>query len=170
MPKLCQKCQSEFPLRWKNPETGKIHLFQRRKFCLACSPFGEHNTKILNEIKTTKICPKCKINKEFSEFYNRNSGTGVSVYCKLCTNQQTIFRQRMLKSKAIVYKGNKCAVCGYKTCEAALEFHHLNPEEKDFSIAHARLTSFENIKSELDKCVLVCANCHREIHANLIQL
>jgi predicted HNH restriction endonuclease len=62
--------------------------------------------------------------------------------------------------------------CGYSKCESALEFHHLNPNEKDFNISSIRqLSNFtEKIKNELDKCILVCSNCHREIHSNIIKI
>ena len=74
-------------------------------------------------------------------------------------------RRRKLKDMAIKYKGGKCEKCGYNKCNGALDFHHLNPLEKDFSISSTGTTkSFERIKKELDKCILVCANCHREIH------
>jgi hypothetical protein len=46
-------------------------------------------------------------------------------------------------------------------------FHHLNTEEKDFAISDGNIRSFEKIKSELDKCILLCSNCHAEIHDNL---
>ena len=70
---------------------------------------------------------------------------------------------------AIAYKGGCCQCCNYNRYVGALEFHHLNPDEKDFGIASKGYTrSWERNKEELDKCVLVCANCHREIHANII--
>ena len=66
---------------------------------------------------------------------------------------------------AVEYKGGKCESCGYNRNIAALEFHHLNPLEKDFNISNKGYTkSWENVKKEIDKCILVCANCHREIH------
>lgn len=59
-------------------------------------------------------------------------------------------------------------MCGYNSCPDALEFHHMNPNEKEFGIAKNGSTrSFEGIKKELDKCILVCSNCHREIHYSL---
>lgn len=64
----------------------------------------------------------------------------------------------------------KCCICGYARCKRALEFHHVEPHEKDFVIAAAYTVSFARLKRELEKCVLVCANCHREIHAGLVQL
>lgn len=80
-------------------------------------------------------------------------------------------RRRKLKQMAVEYKGNKCVFCGYNRCIGALEFHHINPEEKDFSIASSGTTkSWARIKEELDKCICVCANCHREIHNNIISV
>ena len=77
------------------------------------------------------------------------------------------FRQR-LKERAIYVMGNKCACCGYNKCIQALEFHHLNPEEKDFSFGSNTNRSWVDTRNELQKCILVCANCHREIHYGLI--
>lgn len=72
---------------------------------------------------------------------------------------------------AVQYKGNKCCICGYDKYIGALEFHHLNPNQKDFGIGSKGYTrSFTKVKEELDKCICVCANCHREIHAGLINL
>jgi hypothetical protein len=70
---------------------------------------------------------------------------------------------------SIAYKGGKCQCCGYNKYVGALEFHHINSEEKDFGISAKGYTrSWERVKEELDKCILVCANCHREIHGNII--
>lgn len=69
------------------------------------------------------------------------------------------------KIKAIEYKGGNCSVCGYDKYYGALEFHHTNPKEKELDWNKLRLTSWENIERELDKCILLCANCHREAHA-----
>lgn len=66
---------------------------------------------------------------------------------------------------AIAYKGGKCQVCGYDKCVGALEFHHIDPTQKDFGISAKGYTrSWDKNRQELDKCILVCANCHREIH------
>lgn len=70
---------------------------------------------------------------------------------------------------SIAYKGGKCQCCGYNKYVGALEFHHINSEEKDFGISAKGYTrSWKRVKEELDKCILVCANCHREIHGNII--
>ncbi len=73
-------------------------------------------------------------------------------------------RRRVLKQKSIEYKGGKCACCGYADHPGVLDFHHVDPSTKEFSIGDKGYTrSWEKIKAELDKCILVCANCHREI-------
>lgn len=72
------------------------------------------------------------------------------------------------KERAIEYKGGKCVKCGYNKCNSALEFHHIDPNEKDFSVSQNMNMSWDKIKKELDKCILVCSNCHREIHEELL--
>ncbi len=79
---------------------------------------------------------------------------------------QVIDWRKKVKIKLVNYKGGKCERCGYDKCLDALEFHHKNTNEKDFNIGGTS-KSFENLKKEADKCILVCANCHREIHEEL---
>ena len=112
----------------------------------------------------TKRCPYCEETKDIDQFYDRRGKKGGSVYCISCSNEETRNRARKFKIKCVDYKGGKCVKCGYSKFYGALHFHHLDPNEKDFSIAHAKLKSFENIKNELDKCILVCSNCHHELH------
>lgn len=59
-----------------------------------------------------------------------------------------------------------CSVCGYKKCFEALDFHHTGG--KDANISHIRDKNLEKLKMEIDKCIVLCANCHREIHSNTI--
>lgn len=74
-------------------------------------------------------------------------------------------RRYKIKRMAADYLGGACKLCGYNNYIGSLEFHHRNPKEKDFSI-HSSL-SWEKILCELDKCDLLCANCHREQHERL---
>lgn len=86
----------------------------------------------------------------------------------MANSKQVSNWRRRLKKKAIDYKGGKCSICGYDRCQNALQFHHINPLQKDFGIGskgHTR--SWERVKIELDKCILVCANCHFEIHERI---
>ena len=91
--------------------------------------------------------------------------------CKKCASEAVQKRREKTKELLVEYKGGKCEICGYDKCVEALEFHHINPDEKDFGIGQKGYTrSFERNKAEVDKCILVCANCHREIHNGLIDI
>lgn len=85
--------------------------------------------------------------------------------CVYCRTDATLKRKFKIRQMAIEYKGGCCQNCGYNKYSGALEFHHLNPEEKDFSLtASSPSRSFDRVKKELDKCILLCSNCHREEH------
>ena len=84
--------------------------------------------------------------------------------CKKCRSGHVQKRRKNLKKLAVEYKGGKCEKCGYNKCNRALEFHHTSPNEKDFTISRYSVLSWSKIKVELDKCILICANCHRELH------
>jgi len=74
-------------------------------------------------------------------------------------------RRKKVRQMAIEYKGGKCERCGYDRCLEALEFHHVEKEEKDFGISARGYTrSWTKIREEIKKCILLFANCHREIH------
>jgi len=69
---------------------------------------------------------------------------------------------------AVEHKGGKCQMCGYDRCIDALEFHHNDLSEKKFGISAKGYTrSWKEVMKELDKCVMLCANCHRELHSRL---
>jgi len=73
--------------------------------------------------------------------------------------------RRKSKRKAVEHMGGKCVLCGYNKCVDAMHFHHLDPITKDFQIS-GNTISFDKMKEELKKCILVCANCHAELHAD----
>lgn len=74
--------------------------------------------------------------------------------------------RKRTKIKLVEYKGGKCEVCGYDKMVSVLQFHHNNPLEKDFTIS-GKSWSYEKLRLEVDKCILLCANCHLEIHENI---
>lgn len=76
------------------------------------------------------------------------------------------YRKKNLKQSAISYMGGGCRICGYDRSVRALHFHHLNPHEKDFNISSK--ATWYDIQRELEKCVLLCANCHAEVHDGLV--
>lgn len=158
----CEKCGRGFP-SYVEIDGKKRNLCSRR-FCLECSPFGKHNTaNLVVTNKDEKWCPKCEKMLPRCEFYIRR-GSGCSSYCKSCFNLLCTERQREMKQKAVTYMGGKCR-CGYDKCLGALEFHHKDPSEKDPNIRFgSSRKSFKKIAKELDKCIMLCANCHREEH------
>lgn len=80
-------------------------------------------------------------------------------------------RRRKVKEMARTYLGGKCSICGYNRCQEALDFHHRNESTKAFGIAAKGYTyAWTRVQTELDKCILLCANCHREVHAGILQL
>lgn len=83
-------------------------------------------------------------------------------------------KKRSAKKKdAIKLFGDKCQICGYNKCQNSLNFHHINPKTKEFGISEAfckNAKTNEQIIEELKKCILVCANCHYEIHAGVLQI
>lgn len=80
----------------------------------------------------------------------------------------TRWRQRM-KKKLVDYKGGKCELCGYNKSVYSLVFHHRDPNEKEFGIT-GKTKAYETLQKEADKCALLCANCHGEVHEGLVQI
>lgn len=117
-----------------------------------------------------KLCEICE--KEF------DTDNCTRIYCYECSgnstrmdddtrkHQKTILR-RSMKIQAIKILGNKCSICGYDRCIDALEFHHKNPKEKDFRLGAGNTMSWKEYKREAEKCILVCSNCHKEIHSKI---
>ena len=78
-----------------------------------------------------------------------------------------IARRRLELRRIVINRlGGSCSICGYDRCLSALEAHHVDPRIKDFNISE-RLARLELIECELEKCVLLCSNCHREVHDGL---
>ena len=77
-------------------------------------------------------------------------------------------RRKKIRQMAVEYKGGKCERCGYDRYIEALEFHHVNSSKKDFNVSQRGYTrSWKRVVEELEKCIMLCANCHRELHAQL---
>lgn len=135
----CRKCSAPFPSRLKI--AGKWKVLNHRKYCLTCSPWGQHNTKILDGTPDRRVKRDANI-------------------------KLVVAYRRRIKLKAIAYKGGACETCGYTRSVRGLCFHHKDPTQKDFNIS-ARAMKWETAVVELDKCLLLCLNCHAELHEEL---
>ena len=150
--RICIRCKSKFePL-----------CFRRTKYCYACLPSGENAGKLHKESKNGKAlkcgeCGRLYVYREHS--YNRS--TKVCGKCKLAL-QRTEF-----KTKIVELAGGKCWGCGYDRCMKAMVFHHMKPGSKDFALSKRHYYSWKRIKLEIEKCALLCANCHAEVHSGI---
>lgn len=95
-----------------------------------------------------------------SYIWIRNKG-GTTKQCNSCW---TKVRREKLKEKYRILAGNKCSQCGYNRCPKALHFHHIDPTTKKFGISNGYNKKQTLVIQELAKCVLLCANCHIELH------
>ncbi len=144
---MCKKCKAEWAKEYRQrPEVKRamaVYVIEYRK-----NPVNRE--KINKKIREWRKLPQSrfKINKARREWTAKE------------------------KQKAVDYKGGKCVVCDYNKCLAALDFHHSDPLKKEGYGTGALVAhwSFERNKKELDKCVLVCVRCHREIHAGEVVL
>ena len=88
----------------------------------------------------------------------------------VCNSCHVSKRRRVREEKIYEYKGESCCICGYNRTRKALHCHHVDPSRKSFRISGNWGLSWERIKKELDKCIMVCSNCHAEIHDGLVDI
>lgn len=148
---ICQQCGKEFEAFRKDAKYCSSSCRNKAsreargligKTCLIC---GEKFSPLTKSANKRKICYNC------------------------VPNGETITRSKyveLIKNK--IYNG-KCVRCGYDTCISALEFHHIDPSNKDTIISSDSIT-LEKAIEESKKCILLCSNCHKEFHANLWKL
>lgn len=107
------------------------------------------------------ICTICE--REYT--YNRNKGHRKTI-CNSCNANR---KRNTLKAKAVESLGGECSLCGYSKCIVALTFHHIDPEQKLYDISDMYSMSWSRVETELSKCILLCFNCHMEVHAGVVQ-
>lgn len=117
------------------------------------------DNEILKELKKCiLVCSNC--HREIHDGLHQD----ILQVDKTSHNLATLLRRKRM-IEYLNYLGNKCSECGYNKCGRALDFHHLNPEEKEVSIGGLTfLPKLEQMKNELDKCIILCSNCHNEKH------
>lgn len=113
-----------------------------------------------------KTCSSCKLELPIDNFYaNGYQPSGKKKYkskCKNCQIAQNDSRKDLLVLE--IFGSYSCKICGYSKCRQALECHHIDPSIKEYEISNLNSCNKDIILQELKKCILVCANCHREIH------
>lgn len=129
----------------------KIYIMKKEKlFCKTCG----------NELSGRQqkyCCKKCKNNGSYKD---RNAlPENRQRYQEIQNKKRILLKYQLLKAK-----GGKCSICGYDKNSSALEFHHLDAIEKDFAISSSSTTNFDKLLLEVEKCIILCANCHRELH------
>lgn len=156
---ICKKCSGQFP-KWITVDGRKKDL-RRRQYCLKCSPYGQHNTRHLDKwtIINGLEYRRCSVCNQFYHMKTRR----YSGWCNSCRN----LKRQEQKKQAVEYKGGACQDCGGIFPLSVYDFHHLDPNQKDFEISKVRPSSLAKVKAELDKCVLLCSNCHRIRHSNI---
>lgn len=90
--------------------------------------------------------------------------------CPKCRADSVIRRRARIRAELIAEAGGGCAICGYSRNSAALQFHHLDPATKDFTLRNGDTRSLERMRAEAAKCVLLCANCHAEVESGATQV
>ena len=146
MAKTCLNCGNKF--QTKIEVEGRIRNFQRRKYCLTCSPFGSGNTRKLH-VKKDPIKKRIRDNEKYKKW------------------QQKARYER--KRKLVDMLGGCCSKCGYKKCIQALDFHHKDSKNKSFSISEKGLCrKWQDLVDEVKKCIVLCRNCHAEEHYGIV--
>lgn len=112
--------------------------------------------------------PHCKCGeRDPTKFYYRSNSNARTGYCKKCQNQYYVERWREKKRRAIEYKGGSCQHCELRTEHYSIyDFHHTRGSDKEFDWRRLKKLSWDKIMIELDKCELLCSNCHRIVHEN----
>ena len=154
--KICRYCKKEFkPNNKKNICCSRV-----------CGSKTAANWPTPEEIGDKVFCPKCKRILYKDSFYKVKGKHKYRLmkWCIDCNKRHVNTALRKYKIDIVKYMGGKCKFCGYNKCIHSLDIHHINPEHKDPNFKQMRKILRNDLKKELEKCVLICANCHREIH------
>lgn len=164
MPRTCLKCGSAFAnAAWVD---GRRKNLQNRRYCLACSPFGSHNTRRAGERRRSELtgltCDRCG-----------RALTTTQQKGRACWNCYHAARSARQLDRAYAIVGETCWRCGYgrgRGGRRLLDFHHVDRATKAFGLdaRHVVNLAWSRVTAELRKCVLLCANCHRECEAGLV--
>ena len=117
-----------------------------------------------------KVCTACKKEKTEEEFYKKSNGKFHSE-CKKCFNERRMKSYYEKQEKINKYKTESgCYICGYNEHAVCLDLHHYEDTEKENNVSRmvTQNYSWDKIQKEIDKCIVLCAMCHRKLHAGLL--
>ena len=165
----CTSCGVEFDKHEREIKRSKSgNHFCSRSCSAKINNLGvsRYKKKEKNSLIVKKTCIWHCCGKQFLQDPEKSKKDFCSPSCKRSYYvQRNRFKVKLL---AVNYKGGRCEKCGYDKCIDSFDFHHKNPSEKEFGIGSKGVTrSWEKTRKEIDKCILLCANCHREEHYNL---
>ena len=169
----CKKCNIFIPRYcvWKNKKLD----CKSRCYCINCRPPKHIEISPITKcsIIETMICQKCGgtfprrqiIDNKTRSYHHRK-------YCTSCSPLQIHAaksqKNKITKSQLVNLKGGCCQICGYNKCNRNLHFHHVDQNTKEFSVGRYFSRRLQKVIEELNKCVLLCANCHGEVHDKLV--
>lgn len=165
--RYCKKCKEPLPTIVK--VDGVRRNIHSRRYCLRCRPFKSGTGPFMpsgtrpsrDEDRLPQACEICQ------RVYVYDKGKGHSR--RRCNSCMVNANRTARKLRAIALKGGGCQICGYNRCARALTFHHTDPATKDFRLSYGTF-AWKTLLRELEKCVLICANCHAEVHAGVTKL
>lgn len=96
--------------------------------------------------------------------YHKRYGKAKYPHCSACKIASRAKIRQEFKKRLVEHFGGCCEICGYNKSIKALEFHHKDPKTKSFEISSRNITNYAKLLAEALKCILICANCHRELH------
>ena len=143
------------------------------KFCnhCKCKLISNENWYLSFEKSGKYMCKKC--HNEY-EHKRRSTDKGRKqthiIQTRYYKKNKTEIIAKAKENKKVIpkiiaeLKVNGCAICGYNKCNSTLSFHHTDPKDKCFQISHGNIMRTDSkLVDELNKCILLCANCHMEI-------
>lgn len=149
----------------ENVEQFKQHILERKTEKELAKIYGCSNATIISlkkelKLQSRDLFKENKFNHKFNITHCKTCGNpSKKNTCHNCVQKRT---RIAVKEILVELAGGKCINCGYSKCIAALDFHHLDPNKKEMNLNTA--VSIERKIEELNKCILLCCRCHRELH------
>lgn len=162
--KQCKVCGIE--LNKSTISSGNFRYGRKRVLCDLCAK-NKHGKSVISkavEFNVELEVVVCSVCGKKYEYHHVARGSNRRNMCGSCIRKHRI-DIKIGAARAI--KGGMCQICGYNKCQSALDFHHVDPGAKVLDAQRMKQVSWVKIKEEMKKVVLVCSNCHREIHAGL---